>query len=265
MNLSHIPEPILDQINKIVQDFSSEEVESVILTGSYARGDFTEYSDVDITFFLSTPLSETDLRYQLEYRNNILFSLNKGTIEEWKKKLDDPIGYYGLFYAITDAKILLDKNNQFRNFQKQVENSSWEVLEEKRRHVISEEIVGFIEEVHKVVNGIKRNDESTMLTGMIGLLLGMSRVIAMQHKLLIRSENEFYFRLQKLMGMTSKWTFAFREVLALPFDSNTPNSVADRARASLRLYLETAKAVNLDNKSNQMVLVASKLIEQFVK
>lgn len=63
---------------------------TAILIGSYARGDFNEWSDVDVVLI-------TD-----ELRGNPLERL---------KKVDFPPGYEVVVLATTDFKVLLKKNN----------------------------------------------------------------------------------------------------------------------------------------------------------
>ena len=68
--------------NKINEQIKNRELEAIVITGSYARGDFTEYSDLDIWFF---PEKLTDeIKYQLKYVDNILVSTNISRIEDWE-------------------------------------------------------------------------------------------------------------------------------------------------------------------------------------
>ena len=51
-NASRIPKKLAKILKDVVEEFKTKKfVEAIILTSSYERGDFTKYSDVDITVF----------------------------------------------------------------------------------------------------------------------------------------------------------------------------------------------------------------------
>ncbi|MHA1960848.1 MAG: nucleotidyltransferase domain-containing protein, partial [Candidatus Thorarchaeota archaeon] len=76
------PEPLDDALleNLIVEQTTDNTV-GFILTGSFNRNDWTEYSDVDLVQFVRILPEDEKERYSLRYVNNRLVSLSKTTIE----------------------------------------------------------------------------------------------------------------------------------------------------------------------------------------
>ena len=159
----YIPEKIRLIIIPLVEEYSSlSEVEAIILTGSYARGDFNEYSDLDIIIFYNQ-IDSISAPYTLEYIENHLISLFKSTIKEWEQQLIRPETLISIYYAIADSLVLYDPNRRFRDFQETLSQNPWRICEQERVTFLNSEAVGFIEEVHKILAGLVRNDEAMIL------------------------------------------------------------------------------------------------------
>jgi hypothetical protein len=97
--------------------------------------------------------------------------------------------------------------------------------------------MGCAEEVHKLLNGLARGHESTVLYATWGLVKNMLEAVAVQKGILIISENRYFDLIQDAVGMDSEWTRAFRTAWGLD-----PNSSQYQARgtAALILYCLTA-------------------------
>ena len=248
-----LPEYIKPIITITMQEHLSPDIDAIILTGSYVRGDHNEFSDVDIWVFLGRDLNMDEKDYEVYYHEETLVSLCRGKLITWREKLDNPMEFSGMYHAIKDARIIYERDAVFSNLQEEIANYSWERIEQKRKETIRDEIMGFIEELHKVISGMQRADESTMLVGAIGMLLGMSRIMVMHLKLLIRTENEYFARIQESLGMESAWVLAFRELLGLKDLEKHESRQEQICRSALALYVETCNLLELDGKTKKIV------------
>ena len=93
--------------------------------------------------------------------------------------------------------------------------------------------MGSAEEVHKILNGLRRGHESTVLYATWGLVKNMLEAVAVQRGLLIVSENRYFDLIQDSLGRDSKWTAAFRSAWGLDPASSQYQT---RGAAALRLY-----------------------------
>jgi hypothetical protein len=94
------------------------------------------------------------------------------------------------------------------------------------------------EEAHKILNGLAREHESTVLYATWGLVKSILEAVAVQRGLMIVSENRYFDLIQDSMGRASDWTRAFRTAWGL--DSNS-SQYQSRGSAALTLYCLTAE------------------------
>jgi hypothetical protein len=97
--------------------------------------------------------------------------------------------------------------------------------------------MGNAEEVHKILNGLARGHESTVLYATWGLVKNMLEAVAVQKGLMIVSENRYFDLIQEAVGRDSKWTRAFRTAWGLDPHAS---QYQPRGAAALTLYRLTA-------------------------
>jgi hypothetical protein len=97
--------------------------------------------------------------------------------------------------------------------------------------------MGCAEEIHKILNGLARSHESTVLYASWGLVKCLLEAVAVQRGVLIVSENRYFDLIQESVGRDTKWVSAFRSAWGL--DSTSAQYQA-RGTASLKLYRLTA-------------------------
>jgi len=83
---------------------------SIILYGSFANGDYTDESDIDIICFCDNPDKEND---------TTLFENRQ--LDAWFYKTET-INNFNQFLHIREGKILFDKKNMCINFLKEIDN-----------------------------------------------------------------------------------------------------------------------------------------------
>lgn len=232
--MASIPRAMVDLIKT---EFAPRGV-GLLLTGSFARGEASAQSDIDILKFVNDQPEDPTQRYRLFVRQGYLISVTTTTIEEKEKEMGKPESAVFIVPAIRQSQVLYDPWSYLHHLRKKAFAFEWEPLQKEANQYASTEIMGFAEEAHKVVSALLRKDESAMLMGIAGLYLYMPRILAVQQGIMIRSENSLFNQVAEAVGDESDWARYFR--LAVGAEQvETTDYVAERGRAALRLYRET--------------------------
>ena len=84
---------ILDEVKKCLEEIYGDKLKGIILYGSYARGDFTDGSDIDLILLLEDmkdPLAEREKYFneiwKLDLKYDTVISLLPLKEEEYKKR-----------------------------------------------------------------------------------------------------------------------------------------------------------------------------------
>ncbi|MEO7003027.1 MAG: nucleotidyltransferase domain-containing protein [Ktedonobacterales bacterium] len=223
----------------LISLFDGEGITAMALFGSYARGEATHYSDVDIVRFASELPAEERDRYTLRLVGGRLVSVTTTTIATKREELKHPEGAIWVVPALHQARILLDRDGAFTALQTEAEAFRWELLQPAADAYASTMLMGLTEEVSKVVGALARGDESAMLYGALGLQQELTRTVLVQRGVLLRSENDFFAQAQAAVGPTSEWTRLHRFIVG--FDPLPAGETPARARglAALALYRES--------------------------
>lgn len=220
-------------IQSILEKIDSPNVIGVGIVGSYARGQEGKYSDVDLDIYVrAMPRNEYD-RYSLRYWEDKLVSLKYALLEDEYSALTNPRRAIWAVPGVRGMKILLDKEGSLTALQKAAQEFDWSPLQPAADEFAAEEIMGNAEEVHKILNGLARAHESTVLYATWGLVKNMLEAVAVQRGIMIVSENRFFDLIQDSVGRDSKWTNAFRTAWGL---DHTSSQYQARGMAALELY-----------------------------
>ena len=225
-----LPVPLLESI---LQKIDSPAVIGVGMVGSYARGQEAKYSDVDIDIFVSRQPENPYDRYTLRYWDNKLVSLKYTLLEEERAALTDPRRAIWAVPGLREMRILRDQDSALAGLQAAAREFDWSSLQPAADEFAAEEVMGNAEEVHKILNGLARGHESTVLYANWGLVNNMLETVAVQRGILIVSENRYFDLIQDAIGRDSKWTSAFRTAWGLDSSSSQYQT---RGAAALTLY-----------------------------
>lgn len=226
--------PLTDPfLQSILQRIDSPDVIGVGIVGSYARGQEGRFSDVDVDIFVRRQPENPYDRYTLRYWDDKLVSLKYTLLEEERTALSDPRRAIWAVPGLRGMRILLDTNDSLAALQKAAQEFDWSPLQPAADEFAAEEIMGNAEEVHKILNGLARGHESTVLYAAWGLVKNMLEAVAVQRGILIVSENRYFDLIQDAMGRDSKWTNAFRTAWGLDSSSSQYQT---RGVAALTLY-----------------------------
>jgi predicted nucleotidyltransferase len=224
-------------LQSLIRRLDNPNVVALSFAGSFARGQAGPHSDVDLQVYVrELPESRYDLRLWDDY----LVSLAYKTIEEERDSLSHPKRAIWCVPGLRQAVILLDKDGTLARIKQAAQTFDWSALQAKADEYAVDELMGCAKEVRKILNGLLRSEESTVLYALLGLTLGMCSAVAVQRGLLIETENRYFDIVQDSVGRDSNWTRAFRLALgADPVPVNVPHFQA-RGRAGLALYCETS-------------------------
>jgi hypothetical protein len=231
--------PLTDPfIQSVLEKIDSPDIVGVGIVGSYSRGQENKYSDVDFDIFVNKlPESSYD-RYTLRYWDNKLVSLKHTLLNDERSALTDPRRAIWAVPGLRGMKIVLDRDGSMAALQKAAHEFEWSPLQPAADEFAAEEIMGNAEEVHKILNGLARRHESTVLYATWGLVKNMLETAAVQRGIMIISENRYFDLIQEAVGRDSEWTAAFRTAWGLDSASAQYQS---RGAAALNLYkLSTA-------------------------
>jgi predicted nucleotidyltransferase len=241
--MTPVQTPTDEWLRDLIAALATDDAIAFALTGSYARGEATPYSDVDILRFTRALPATAHERYTLLRRDGRLVSLSTTTIAAKRAELAEPENACFAVPGLRQMRILDDPTGALHDLQREAEAFTWEPLRAAADLRVSETVMGIAEEVHKVLGALLRRDESAAAYGTLGLVMGLTRAMVVHRRLLIRSENTYFAQAQEAVGRNSAWTRVFRLAAGLDVDANA--SMRDQTRAEARalaglsLYRET--------------------------
>jgi predicted nucleotidyltransferase len=226
------------QFAELIQLADAPDVIGIGLTGSYARGDETPYSDIDLLRFVrEMPESGT---YQLQ-ADGRLISLSTTTIERKRADLSTPSEAIWAVQGLRQMQIIKDSEGALASLQQEAVDFQWPPLQEAANQHASGELMGLAEEAHKLMTGLHQGSEAVYTYAAMLLTMFLPGVVAVQRGLLLTSENEYFSAVGEAVGRGSAWTTAHHT--AVGFDQPLSDN-RRRALAALDLYRETAALID---------------------
>jgi predicted nucleotidyltransferase len=248
-------------IQSALQKIDSPDVIGVGIVGSYSRGQESKFSDVDFDIFVSKLPENPYDRYTLRYWEDKLISLKYTLLDDERAALMNPRRAIWAVPGLRGMKILLDKDGSMAALQQAAGEFIWSPLQPAADEFAAEEVLGNAEEVHKILSGLAREHESTVLYATWGLVKNMLEAVAVQRGLMIVSENRYFDLIQDSVGRDSKWTRSFRTAWGLDPSGSQYQS---RGAAALMLYNLTARMFDrlIPDKHHNLVNKTLQVIEE---
>ena len=203
------------------------DVFSIVLVGSFARGDFDKYSDIDLHVILDGEL----LPDRFERLNGLRrLSVNFVQRGHQEKILTEPTAaMWGLIPA-RQANILHDPIGYYADLQRRTQAFTWAQVADKASPIISRDLAELSEEVHKLLGGLRHENIEKGLYAAFGLMVGLARVSALANGALIPTENR-YFSTVRAAEPDALWGELLWQSLGLMDEPLRP-----RLEAAARLY-----------------------------
>jgi len=224
-------------IQSVLERIESVDIAGIGIVGSYSRGQESRYSDIDFDIFVNKLPEHPYDRYTLRYWDGKLVSLKYTLLDDERSTLSNPRRAIWAVPGLRGMKIVLDKEGALTALQQAAQAFDWPSLQSAADEFAAEVVLGCAEEIHKILSGLARGHESTVLYATWGLVKNMLEAVAVQRGLMIDSENCYFDLIQDSVGRDSKWTRAFRSAWGL--DPNA-SQYQSRGAAALTLYRLTA-------------------------
>ncbi len=225
----------------LITELDGEDVRAIILHGSYARGDATPpYSDIDIVRVMQeTPERTQEKRFH--WYDGYLLNLSSRPLSIYQEWLTTPQNAIFRVSTIQEARILLDKDGAFHDFQQNIiHHWTWNALQKAADAYASKLLTLKTEIAHKILRAIFLQDEVALSEMLLDMLDALTEAIAVQKGILIKGGNTYFRQVQEHIGIASPWTLAHRTVAGL----GTRTDLLARGTAALHLYQETVKLLH---------------------
>jgi predicted nucleotidyltransferase len=245
----------------LVQKFNSPCVKAIVLMGSYACGTAGPFSDIDLVRFIDDGKIEpsvVDGSYLIDDFLVTVSSVNSQQIEEWFSRPELAVN---VISGIRAAHPLLDRSNMYESVQNRARAFMWTAeMQQKANRWASQQMVGWIEEVHKGLEGLRSKDIGRMLNSRFGCSWGLSKIMAVYKNLLLTGDNSFYDEVGQAVGGDSEWVQLRRIAFGIEDKGGKAPSLQEQVVAGLRLYVATSKLINLILEPPDVTLVEQTVI-----
>jgi hypothetical protein len=224
--------------------------------GSHARVAAGLYSDIDLLRLVEAgaqPPRPDGTALEDGWLVNVS-SITPPQIEECFTRPEVAVNVIG---GLRTARPLLDGQGAFAALIARAHAFRWDdAMQREGNRWTSRQVVGWIEEVHKGLEGLRRNDTGRMLNARFGFSWGMARVMVVHHGLLLAGDNDFYDAVLAAAGAGSAWA----RLAPTAFGIETPGAPApllrEQIEAGLRLYVETARLLRASIEPGKAEMVA---------
>ena len=240
----------------LAQHFDAPDVQAIVLMGSHARGDAGPYSDVDLVRFVAEGQGALAGAgsHLIDGVLVVVSNVTPSQVEPW---FNEPTQAVNTMTGLRTARVLLDRQATFAPIQARAQAFVWtETLQVKADLWASEQMVGWIEEVHKGLEGLRRRDPGRLLNANFGLSWGLSSVMKVQRGVLIAGDNGFFNGVAAVVGADSLWSQLCAIAFGVAAVHGRPPSLRERVVAGLHLYVETADLLGAALQPEHAPLVA---------
>ena len=229
-----------EQLEEMTPQLLREDVLGIAVVGSYARGDATTYSDVDVITLLA-PHSQLPEEPRIDLYHGIYRVVQYRTEAQMRKSLTDPARAVYDVIGLQQMLILYDPRDILRTVQAEAESFSWnEDMVRKADRLLNREMLGWQEECYKAMSGLLHKQEGHMLLGLYGLTYGLVRLMLIAKGVLLASENAFFEEL-KFAYETEPQGVELVEMMRLAFGLDDGFPLLQRVETGLLLYLQFAE------------------------
>ena len=240
----------LPDFSAFIDRFKAPGIQAIALMGSFARGDAGRFSDIDLVQF-TREQGETESDAQTHIINDRLVVVSEVTpdaVNDWFSK---PEVASECIKGVQIAKSLWDVEGYFREVQMRARRFVWDAsMQRKADRWASQELVGWAEEVHKGLEGLRTGHVGRLLNARHGLSWGLTNVMRVQRGVLMSGDNNSYLEVVASLGEGTEWVKLSERVFGL-----REQDLANQVRSGLKLYILTVRmlADHLDPNSRQVI------------
>jgi hypothetical protein len=242
------------ELDAMAATFIRDAVRGLALMGSYARGDAGPHSDVDLLRLVEPGVNLPDGGSHLMAGR--LVTVGTRTPEAAEAIFTSPLDASTFVAGLAAAKILYDPQGDFAALQRRAQAFVWDAAMRQRANAwAGQEMVGLIEEVHKGLEGLRRNDVGRLLNARFGLSWGLSRVMQVARGVLVTGDNAMWDEINAAVG-DAEWVRLRRRVFGIEGEDGQPIGLREQVIAGLRFYQRTTSLLDADLPPREREMVA---------
>lgn len=236
-----------------IRDYGEDTV-GLLLTGSFAKGNATPHSDVDLI------VSAADIQDggQRIFRHcGRLVNLKIQSRETLASVLVDPQSACRYLIALAYSVPLIDRDGFLQDLLGKARNFEWtpELIYSAHRDAAAE-LIAWLEEVHKGIAGLESGDSGRLLQAVHGCSWGMLRVVQLHLRVLEGGDNTVVDDVMAAVGSAAEWSTLLRTAIGL-----TGASLSDRVEAGLELFCATSELVRSSFLPDEMRMIEPSLAQ----
>ncbi len=225
----------------LARPFITPDVRAVLLMGSHARGDAGEFSDIDLRLLLRAGAALSGLASHLV--DGLLVTVSGTSPDEVEEWFTNPAISVTAIQGVRDGRILYDPDGLCAQVQQRARAYVRDAATQARANAwVSAEMVGWIEEAYKGLEGLRRHDIGRMLNARHGFSWGLSRVAQVYLGILMRSDNGIQAELTE--HVSPGWATLRDAAFGICKPDGSPIALEDQIVGGLTLYVETARMVD---------------------
>jgi len=233
-------DPLPDSfLQKLVILLNNENTIGVTMPGSFARGESGLYSDIDLWHYVRQMPPDETVPYHVQFVDGYMVSIKLITLEEEYTHLRNPEQAIWAIPGLRQSRILLDKDGSIATLKEAAVKATWGSLQTAANTYASWSLSANSEEIHKILDGLARQNESKTLYAIWSLTRGLADAVLVQSGAFVPSENAYIDRVQEAAGRTSDWTRLFRIAIGLDLHPSTNPAFVGYGIACLGLYGKT--------------------------
>lgn len=222
--------------NHLATAYVAPGVRAIALFGSHARGDAGPWSDIDLVRFVDGDTSPPGAGTQL-YGERLL-NVSNIALPQTEAWFTEPNTACNTIAGLRAARLLYDPDGVFALLQNRGRAFVWDDDMQRRADAWSSTaMVGWIEEAHKGLEGLRRNHVGRLLNARHGLSWGLMGVVQVQRGVLIDGDNSVLDQVCAVLDAESAG------LLHAAFGVE-PVPLAEQVHAGLRLYVRVARQLH---------------------
>lgn len=229
-----------EQLLAMTPKLMQEHVLGLAVVGSYARGNPTPYSDIDVIC-----LVKPDFVFPKEPRIDLYQGVYRVAQYRSEAQLQEALNLperavYDLV-GLQQMLILFDPQGVLRKLQLTAQNFTWDSEMNKKADLfLNQEMIAWQEECYKAMAGMHMEQEGRMLLGLYGLTYGLVRLMLVAKGVLLESENDFFEALTNAYSQDIGGS-ELVDMMGLAFGLDEGFPLLQRVETGLLLYLQFAE------------------------
>ncbi len=175
----------------LVERFKISEIRAIVLMGSFAREEAGPFSDVDLVQFTRAESGGDAETHSIDRRLVVVSQVTPAEVDDWFSK---PEVASECIKGVQVAKPLWDEEGYFGAIQERARSFVWDkAMQDKADVWASRQLVGWAEEVHKGLGGLRIGHVGRLLNARHGLSWGLANVVRVQRGVLLAGDNDWTF------------------------------------------------------------------------